>query len=93
MKPPIVPEHIADDALDALIDLCDEAPTEGDDRIAAWLETRVHAEQTAAAEAQDLDAFRLAQGRTIAAAHYRARVCTALTLTTCSPLAGEEVAA
>lgn len=79
---PAADKPLAGCPLDALIDLCDAAPTEGDDRLAVWLETKVHAEQVKANEAGDLAAFRRAQGRAVAAAYYRARICTALNLTT-----------
>ncbi len=74
-------QPIVSDPLDALMDLCDAAPTEGDDRLAVWFETRIHAEQRAAVDAGDQVAFERAKARAIAAAHYRARICTALALT------------
>lgn len=81
MIPAAPPDGIALDPLDALIDLCDAAPTEGDDRLATYFETRLHDEQTAAAKAGDADRFVRAKARCVAAAHYRARICTALDLT------------
>lgn len=82
MKPIPPTDLIAVDPLDALIDLCDAAPADGDDRVAAWLETCVYAEQVKANDAGDAVAFERAKGRGIAAAHYRTRICAALNLTT-----------
>lgn len=69
------------DYLDALMDLCDAAPTEGDDRLAVYFETQLHAEQTAAAKRGERAAFDRAKNRVRAAAHFRAQICTALALT------------
>lgn len=81
----MIPTHISNamalDPLDALIDLCDAAPVEGYDRVAAWLETKIYAEQVKANEAGDRAAFDHAKHRAVAAAHYRARICAALQLT------------
>lgn len=80
--PHMIPDEgtIASDPLDALIDLCDAAPTEGDDRLAVWFETKLHAELVAAAESDDEAAVDRAKLRAVAGGYYRARICTALRL-------------
>ncbi len=81
MKPVAgVTDTLIGDPLDLLIDIS-RAPVEGDDRLATWFETRIHAEQADAAEAKDLVAFERAKKRSVAAAFYRARICVALKLT------------
>ena len=79
MKP--APDHtlIADDPLDALLDLA-ASPCEGDQRLANWLQDKLHAEQDEASkDGDDTPAFRRASARVAVGEKCRERICDALT--------------